>query len=222
MGLENQKSSNKVYLSIVSGKVAQKVKEHVFEGEKQISVERKSKDKDNNEVIFKEIHYSGIGGIITNAKIETGKFGAQMVLEFRDDKDYHVTIPLKSSYAKGILFRIPNINQKQYFTIRPYSFVNDNNEKKVGVVVLQENCDWEKDKVPPYWTHNDKKDLPDIVVIDGITEGEKEYNDTERMKYLIGYFKDWASKIGNGHYVSDGRSANQVSIPDNDDSDLFF
>mgnify|MGYP006908250219 CR=1 FL=1 len=196
MGLEDKQSSNAIYLNVVAGKVAQRLKEHIEDGQgNRISVERKTKDKDNNEITVIERHHTGIGGIVQKAEVNKGKFGLEIIMEIRDDKLYHLTIPLKSSYGRGVLYRIPNIDSSKFFTIRPYSFINDDGDKKVGVVVIQEGMGFEDDKVPPYWTKSDPKGLPEIVVTEGL-EGEKEYNDTERRKYLVNTFNDWASKIG--------------------------
>ena len=213
MGLEDERQSDVVYLNIVAGKVARKVKQHVYDGDKQLTVERKSKNSNDEEVSFIEMHYSGVGGYIKKAEVKEGKFGYQMILEFQDDKLYHVTIPLKSSYARGILYRIPNIDQGTYFTIKPYSFKNESGDKKVGVVIIQEGMGYVKDKVPPYWTKEDMKDLPPIDKIEGLGENDVQFDDTKRTKYLVEYFRDWASKI-------DAISQNQIQDVDKSEESI--
>lgn len=196
MGLEDDQREAKTYLSIVAGKVAQRLKEHIEQDGKRITVERKTKDKDDNEMVVIERQYSGIGGLLQKAEIKEGKFGHQLIFEFIDKGNtYHLSVQMDSSYGRGIMYKIPNIDPNKKVTFRPFNFINDENEKIVGVSVLQEGRGYEKDKVPPKWTQKDMGDLPELLITEGFG-GKKNYDGTARMKYLAEYFLAWAADIG--------------------------
>lgn len=196
MGLEDNVRRDCTYLSIVAGKVAQRVNQHIEEGGKVITVERETKDQNDQPMTVIERQYTGIGGLLQKAEIKAGKFGHQLIFELIDDGQlYHLSVQMDSSYGRGILYKIPNIDPSSPVTFRPYNFINKEDDKMVGVTVIQEGFNHPDDKVPPKWTRDNPGDLPELVITEGF-DNKKNYDGTARMKFLAETFLAWAKNIG--------------------------
>ena len=143
MGLNDPKHSNKIYLNIVGGRIAQRFKDHQFDGDKQLTEEREIINKQTNEIdkVVKERYYQSIDGLITNAELDkTGDYGARLVFTILDDGvEYTLQITADSSYGRAVMLRIPNVDPNKPVTFNPYNFENkDNGKMQTGVTIYQE------------------------------------------------------------------------------------
>jgi hypothetical protein len=199
MGLNDPKSSNKLYLNIVGGRIAQRFKEHQFDGDKQLTEEREIINKQTKEVekVVKERYYESIDGLITNAELDkTGDFGARLVFTILDEGiEYTLQISADSSYGRAVMLRIPNVDPSKPATFNPYNFENkENNKMQTGVTIYQKGCDWEKDKVPYRWTKDNPGSLPSWEEVDKM--GKKEWDSTKQLNFLAAHFEQWAKSVG--------------------------
>ena len=205
-GLIEEKKSNLTYLSIISGRFALRVDEHQFDDSgNQITEERTYEDQQGNKKTIIERYFKGVRGEIQEAKIENGDYGAKIVLIItKGENSMHVSFKAESSYGRSFLFRAPNINPDIEVTLKPYNFdqTDDNgniiinkggNPKKViGISVWQEDCGWEKDKVPACWD-NKSEELPSWEKT--VVMGKEKWNSDKQMDFLANKFVEWANSI---------------------------
>ena len=203
MGLNNSQSdkANKTYLNIVGGKITRRFKTHLPEEKgKQITFNREIKDKEGNVVrTVIERYYDSLDGIITNAEIDkTGDYGAMLIFNIISDEEYTLSIPLDSSYGRSILKRIPNIDPNKNIEFSPYNFEskdevkNGKPKKIVGCNVYQQDCGWDKDKVPMKWTLENPGSLPKWKQ----SEATGKWDNTEELEFLAKHFVQWATNVG--------------------------
>lgn len=202
MGLNDKpKNAKKIYLNIVAGKITRRLKEHLPDVDgKQISFNRDIKDDDGNvKKTVIERYHDTLDGLITNAEIDkTGDFGAMLVFTVQSDEEYTLSVPLDSSYGRGIMKRIPNIDPNKELEFAPYSFEskdemkNGKPKKYVGCNIFQKDCGWEKDKVPMKWTIEEPGSLPKWEQ----SEATGKWNNTKELEFLAKHFVQWAKKVG--------------------------
>jgi len=198
-GLIEEKQSNVNYLSIIGGKVTQRVKEHQFNGDNQLTVERKIEDDNGNYVkTVIERHYGGIAGKLQKIEMKDGNYGTTMEVRLSTENAlYNLSIKLDSSYARSLMFRLNNIDPNLEVTLKPYNFT-DNEQKNskgepkkiIGISVFQKDRGFEGDKVPMFWTKDEPGDLPPWEK--KMVAGKAKWNNDEQLDFLYKFTEKWS------------------------------
>ena len=102
MGLGNS-GSGKVFIRVINGKLAIRVKEGTSG-----AIQRILTAGDNEGKVVYEQHYKFLEGKITKLSYEVKSFGAFIEIEV-DDK-YVLSVPFKSSMKRNIVSQLPNVN----------------------------------------------------------------------------------------------------------------
>ncbi len=102
MARTNTNHENRVYLNVIGGKFAERVKEGTSGSVKRFS-EKKKED-------VWEILNDRTSGTIKSMKIEKGDFGKQLLIEVNDVMEsYIVTLPVESKYFDSFCAKIGNV-----------------------------------------------------------------------------------------------------------------
>jgi len=198
-GLIEEQESNVTYLSIIGGKVTQRFKEHQFNGEKQLTIERKIEDDDGNYVkTVIERHYGGIAGLLQSIKMKDGDYGTTMEIRLATPNNlYNLSVKIDSSYGRSIMFRLNNINPELEVTLKPYNFddkekLNSKGKPKrvIGVSVYQKDRGFEGDKVPMFWTKDEPGELP--AWEKKMVAGKEKWDSDAQLDFLYKFTEKWA------------------------------
>ena len=175
MGLENEGGGDRIYLNIYQGKMARKVKADTPDAETRINK--------NNDTVH-ELLYDTLMGRIENIVVWDGEFGKQWNITIADaDNEYQLSLPYSSSYANGLLTRLPNVRLGDLVKIKTYYIESDKDGKMRGYLVLhQKNEQGVWQKVNPYFTKEEPNGLPDMVQI--TVKGQKVWDDTDRLGFF--------------------------------------
>lgn len=126
MGLNSTSHKKRTYLSIVNGKIAQKVEEGTSG-----AVSRKNK----NEQVIHELLHDSVSGRIKEMKIEQKTFSGgktkQLEILMDDIGDaFILTLPVDSKFFDQFASKIGNANLEETIEITPYSFTPKGEAKK--------------------------------------------------------------------------------------------
>jgi hypothetical protein len=109
--------NNTVYLSIVNGKLARRVKQKT-----ENSVTRVMKDQSTVE----EEYYRSIEGTLIGLDIKNHEeYGESLLVYLKDDKTYCVQMSMNSRYATNFLKTLPNVDLEKAVEITPSEKIVD-------------------------------------------------------------------------------------------------
>ena len=139
MSQPEQRSKNKLYLSIVQGSLRQSVPKGT-EG----AVEREW-EAGGKKGVKHEIEYSAYSGKITGVTFFDGesdgrKFTNLNIIldENEDGKQPVISVGVSTRYASDILKKLPSVDFEKEVRIRPYAFIPEGEDKTVtGVEITQ-------------------------------------------------------------------------------------
>lgn len=175
MGFQNENSGSVTWAKIANGKV-------VLTSKTQLEGYIGRTNKLGNQVY--ELFYDLFTGKLTNVRTQDGEYGVQWFFEFDDaGKTYIITTGYDNRYARTFLVRLLNdkIDFNQPITIKPYSFVTDDEKKMTGVTIIQNGK-----KMDPAFSYEQLPKPQEVKVKKQIT-----YNYTEQMEFL----EDLISKL---------------------------
>lgn len=149
MARTNADHTQKVYLSIVGGRFAERVKSDTPGAVKRYS-EKKHED-------VWEILNDRTFGLIRGMKIESGDYGKQLLISMNDvDENYIITIPVESKYFDSFCSKIGNADLGQKIELAPYSFSPKEEEgKRIGMNLYQNS-----EKLGYFFSKEDSKGKP--------------------------------------------------------------
>jgi hypothetical protein len=194
MGLTKSEKGSKTYLTIFSGKFAQKVN-----ADTPNAIARENKNKQ----MIHELHYDALEGHIIGLKMESSDFGRQLVCEVQSGIDkFNLAIPMESKYFDNFCYKINSVNLEQEVKLVPYSFEpSDGKGKKTGINFYQNDV-----KLMHYYTTEDPKGKP-------FPEG-KELSESKWKIYKL-QERDWLADMieAKGKAMSGAQNTPQVDTP---------
>ncbi len=105
-------------------------------------------------IVF-ERFYESFEGILVGISVKEGQYGSQFIFAFRDGEDVtNVCVDYDSRYSRSLLNKLCNsgIDFKQSIRITPYDFVTRDDQRRVGVNVMQGGVKFDnvytKDQIP--------------------------------------------------------------------------
>lgn len=168
MGFQNENSGSVTWAKIANGKVILTSK-----AEMQGYVSRTNKV---GNVVW-ELFYDSFSGKLTNVRSEEGMYGTQWFFEFDDEgSTIIVTTGYDNRYARTLINRLLNkaIDYNNPITLKPYSFITDDERKMSGVNVFQFGK-----KLNPRFLPEELPKAQEVKVKKQIT-----YNYSEQMDFL--------------------------------------
>ena len=108
MGLNQEGSSNRTYLSISDGKIARRVPEGTAG-----SIKCNSKDGTS---VWYEQRFASLSGHITDVfkRVSEKGYGDQLCIVLKDGgEEYQIQMPWSSRYSSGFFLCMPNITQER-------------------------------------------------------------------------------------------------------------
>ncbi len=107
MGLRNT-SSRSTIVSIIGGKFTVRLAD---DSDDPNAVERELEKGPNKGKVVKELKYTALDGLITGARIHSGDYGDDLLLDMTDEGDeFTLQVPVESMYFGQIAKRMPNID----------------------------------------------------------------------------------------------------------------
>jgi hypothetical protein len=134
MGLHTQEERGGRFLTVVAGKLREKVDEGT-EG-----ATKRSGDVAGVPFEKWELVYPGITAFITKVELQDGKYGKNVLIHMTDSNDEEFTVALGAENSRtGVPFMmaLPNLDLKQEVTLKPYKFDNDKGENVEGLKITQ-------------------------------------------------------------------------------------
>lgn len=190
-----------IYLSIQSGKIAQRIADP--------SSTSKSRTLESGKVIHEEL-YDTLEGRITGIQFKDGDYGQQLIISLENEGDVaHLQMPLSSSPASGFLKALPNVQPTALVKFKPKMEEKDG-KRKTSLFLSQggQGVKW-------YWTKDNPGELPTMKKIK--VKGKETWDDSDQIDYLKAYVTDtFLPKIGKS--VSD----NQPAVEADDDEPTPF
>ena len=170
-----------IYLSIQSGKIAQRIAEP--------SSTSKSRTLESGKVIHEEL-YDTLEGRITGIQFKDGDYGQQLIISLENEGDVaHLQMPLSSSPASGFLKALPNVQPGALIKFKPKLEEKDG-KRKTSLFLSQggQGVKW-------YWTKDNPGELPRMKKIK--VKGKETWDDSDQIDYLKAYVTDtFLPKIG--------------------------
>lgn len=192
MGLEETRSSNTTYLSIVGGRLVKRITQEEYNkgkdnGEEGLSERKLTKGPNEGDSVY-EKQYRGLSGFVSSAKVESSDYGQQVILELIDDITYKVNIPLDSGYANDLMFKWPSVDLDMQLYISPWKFEDDEGKNRMGMTLKQDGT-----KIDRYWTKDNPGELPQATKKK--VGKETKWDFTDQQNYLIEFFENKAKDI---------------------------
>lgn len=168
-----------IYLSIVSGKIARRVKD--------VTPEAKSRTTEDGKLIH-ELYYDNLEGSITDISTKDGNFGKQLLITITSDGEKAVLqMPFSSGSASSFLKALPNVDLSQPVTLRPKMEVDG--EKKKTVLFITQNgkgIKW-------YWTKDNPGALPPMEKIK--VKGKETWDDSKQLEFFENFLQEVRAKL---------------------------
>lgn len=190
MGLSNNTNKNKVYLTIVNGKVTRRLK-----GEEPGAEKRALK---NGREVW-EMRYDQVDGKIKGFEWEShdeyGEF-INVMLEDNSGDAFQLQMPIRGGYAYGFFSRIPNVDFNKEVRLTPYLIDRSKEGKsdKAVLVIYQDDNLGNSTKVESFFTRENPNGLPELKQVE--FQGQTRWDDTDRVAFFRAVMdKKIASKI---------------------------
>jgi hypothetical protein len=135
MGLHTDEHVGGRFLTVVAGKLREKVEEGT-EGATKRTGEVAGTPFEKWELV-----YPGITAFITKIELQDGKYGKNVLIRMTDANGEEFTISLGAENSRtGVPFMeaIPNLDLTKEVTLKPYKFNNDKGENVEGMQILQD------------------------------------------------------------------------------------
>lgn len=185
MGL--QKSESKTYLSILGsdGQIHQTVEEGV-EG----AVKREYETSDGKTGEKWELKFSSFTGFIIDVKFFEGDFGANILIDLKDedDNEYTLAISASSTFGEQFMMKLPNLDLTKEVLLKPYSFPDKKNAGKRirGLKLVQDD-----EPVLDYFTEYDEVKKT-FKTLHGMPSPDKKKTTTsEKWKLYFAIRREW-------------------------------
>jgi len=134
MGLHTEETTNARFLTIVGGKVREKVEEGT-EG-----AVKRTGEVAGNPFEKWELCYPGISAFITKVELFDGKYGKNVNIHMTDSNDESFILSLGAENSRtGVPFMeaLPNLDLTKEVTVKPYKF-EQNGKNVEGITITQE------------------------------------------------------------------------------------
>ena len=186
MGLNLTTRGNRTFISVVSGKFAQRVEKSTPN-----SVHRVIEKKDGSKKDVWELIYDNINGHIQSIEVdESGSFGDQLKINMDDMGQYFtVTLSMVGREAKSFLCVLKNINLKEEIILIPFNFLSKTDGKNVIGLNIYQGGVGKEFKVKPYFSKETPNGLPQVP------EGADKDEFKLTMKQQEIYLKKWVKKF---------------------------
>jgi hypothetical protein len=135
MGLHTDEHVGGRFLTVVAGKLREKVEEGT-EGATKRTGEVAGTPFEKWELV-----YPGITAFITKIELQDGKYGKNVLIRMTDANGEEFTVSLGAENSRtGVPFMeaIPNLDLTEEVTLKPYKFNNDKGENVEGMQILQD------------------------------------------------------------------------------------
>lgn len=168
MALSNSQSTSSIYLSVLGGKICQKVKPETPNAIKRIN-------KSGNEIY--ELHFSKLSGLLKDVKLkEDATFGNQYEIYLQDaDENYVLQIPQSGRVASSFLSRLPNVDRGSYVEISTWAVEEDGKLKQFMTLRQQDKV------VQPYYSKDNPNGLPPLE--QKKVKGQLVWDDSEQIEF---------------------------------------
>jgi hypothetical protein len=135
MGLHTDEHVGGRFLTVVAGKLREKVEEGT-EGATKRTGEVAGTPFEKWELV-----YPGITAFVTKIELQDGKYGKNVLIRMTDANGEEFTVSLGAENSRtGVPFMeaIPNLDLTKEVTLKPYKFNNDKGENVEGMQILQD------------------------------------------------------------------------------------
>lgn len=202
MGLGNKgRGSGVDYLSIYGGEIVREWRK-ARPSDDQIPLGKELQEREisqgpnkGNTVWF--IGYDYVTGTIDNIELDdSGNWGASINITIKDiDETFILQLKADSSYGTDFLMKLPNIDLSQEVSFEPWSMTPDEWLKltgksvagnRSGLTIRQGAND---DKVEKYYTKDDPKGLPEIIIKQG--RGGTKVDSDDRDEFLLDRLEEY-------------------------------
>jgi hypothetical protein len=179
MALSNSQSTSTVFLSVVGGKISQKVKPETPGAVKRVN-------KMGNDIY--ELQFSKLSGILKNVKLkEDDTYGNQYEIYLEDvGEGYVLQMPQSGRLASSFLSRLPNMDRTGYIEIGTWATEEDGKTKQFLTVRQNDKV------VPPYFSKDNPNGLPPLE--QKKVKGQLVWDDSEQIEF----YKELVKKTFSG------------------------
>ena len=170
MGLLNESDGGGNFLQVLYGNIVRKVP---------AGTEGAEQRTNKNGKVVHELKYNALEGVLKKIWVyESTDYQDSWVFVLDDGKqEYNLTVPYSSSYANGILGRLPNVNFERPIKVKSY-YIEGEDGKQRGYLTIHQDGE----KVQPYFTKEEPHGLPPMEEV--IISGKKRWDDTARLEFL--------------------------------------
>jgi hypothetical protein len=210
MGLHTQEAQGGRFLTVVAGKLREKVEEGT-EG-----AVKRTGEVAGNPFEKWELVYPGITAFITKVELQDGKFGKNVLVHMTDANDEQFTVSLGAENSRtGVPFMeaLPNIDMTKEVTLKPYKFTNDKGENVEGMKIMQG-----EEKV--YSAFYDKEKKENLL---GMPKAEAKAGKDINWKLYFAQRDEWLQEymVENG-YITETQYVEQTSPTEEQAEDVDF
>lgn len=172
-------SNNKIFFNVFKGKFAIRTSEENAQADPH-GVSRVNK---NGKTVH-ELHFGDFTGLLCKiGSANSEDYGQQIVYQFIADNDlYELKLSVKSRQARAINFRLPNIDLSKEFTLHVFDKEEDGKSNTILWISQEGN------KVLPFWTKDEPKDLPQAIKT--VFDGEERWDFGDQRNYLMTYLAE--------------------------------
>lgn len=132
-----------------------------------------------------EKFFEGFEGKLVSIRTQDGEYGCQYIFSFKDGEDFvNIAIGCESKYANHLILRLlsSQIDIKQPFSIKPYSFQSEEGNQISGLNVFQNDL-----KIQPAYSKEDMPQPDKVIIKKKLTYNWTPVTDflEERMKTVL-------------------------------------
>lgn len=135
MGLHTETNKDGRFLTVVAGKLREKVDEGT-DG----AVNRTGTLSTGESYSKWELVYPGISAFVTKVELQDGKYGKNVLVHMTDTNDEKFIVSLGAENSRtGVPFMeaLPNLDLTKELTIKPYKFTNEKGDNVEGMQIMQ-------------------------------------------------------------------------------------